>query len=232
MNETVDFLVWVWGVSPPIARGFLILLGGWVLALVIRALLRGALVLFRFDRFADRVGLGEFLRNGNVAYRPAKLVSVLIYRLVLLVAFLVASRALDIAAVNSITDSLVQSLPAVIAAIFITLIGLVIVSFLANVVETIVRNTSMTNVHAVVNTFRYIGYSVILLLASDQLGFGKSLLSSLLLIAFAATALGLAIAFGLGSVDIARRTVEDFLKGLSKHDPEGGEPKAPGGEAS
>ena len=198
MNEVIDFLVVTWKGSPPITHGLVILAVGWICALLLRAIVRGILVLFRFDRFADTVGLGEFLRNGNVAYRPAKLLSVFVYQFFILVTFLVASRALDIAAVNSITDSLVQALPAVIAAIFITVVGLAVVSFLCNVLETIVRNTSVTNVRAVVNTFRFIGYSLIILLDSDQLGFGKSLLSSLLLIAFAALALAVAIAVGFG----------------------------------
>jgi hypothetical protein len=216
MNEIRSIFVSAWLAAPPLARGIALLVAGWIAALLVRSIILGVLTLLRFDRFAETVGLGEFLRNGRIGFRPARLLSVLSYRLILLVTFLVASRALDLAAVNAITDSLLAALPAIAAAIFITVIGLVVVGFLGNVIETIARNTALTNVKAVVNTFRYIGYTVILLLASDQLGFGKSLLSSLLLIAFAATALGFAIAFGLGSVEIARKTMEGFLINLGK----------------
>lgn len=216
MSDIVNAIISVWDASPPAAHGGLILLGGWLAAFLVRAVVRGVLGLFRFDRFADKVGLGEFLKNGGIAYRPARLVGVLTYRLVLLVTFLAASRALDIGAVNRITDSLVQALPSVFAAIFVSAIGLVIVSFLVNVIETIARNTSLKNVSAVVNTFRYIGFAVIALLASDQLGFGKSLLSSLLLIAFAGFILALAIAFGVGSIDRARQTLEGLFSALNR----------------
>lgn len=212
MNTIPEVLVSSWQSLPPLVHGIFVLLAGWVLALVLRSVVHGLLALFRFDSLADRVGWGEFLRNGHVTHRPAKLLGLLVYHFTLLIAFLVASRALDLEAVNAITDSLVEALPAITAAVFITAIGLVLVGFLSNVIGTIARNTAITNVRAVVNTFRTIGYVVILLLASDQLGFGKSLLSSLLLIAFAAFAFGVALAFGLGSADSARRVVENFLR--------------------
>jgi hypothetical protein len=202
--------------SPPIARGFLILVVGMICAVLVRAFVRGVLALFRFDRFADKVGLGEFLIKGKVAYRPAKLVSVLAYWIVVVIVLLVSSRALDIAAVNRISDSLVESLPAVFAALLVTLVGFVIVAFLGNVIETIARNAAVADAHAVARIFRYIGFAVIFLLASDQLGFGKSLLSALLLIAFAAPALAFAIAFGLGSVDLAKQAMQDLLKNLGR----------------
>jgi len=216
MADFWDFVVGMWDASPSIVHGLLVLIAGWVVALAVRALVRGILMLFRFDSFADKVGLGEFLKNGRVQHRPSKLVAMFAYQLVLLGTFLIASRALDIAAVTSITDKLFDYLPSVAAAIFVAVIGWMVVSFLCNVIETIARNTALTNVRAVVATFRYIGFAVILLLASDQLGFGKSLLSQLLVIAFAALCLGLAIAFGFGSVDLARGAVQGFLKNLDK----------------
>jgi hypothetical protein len=152
--------------------------------------------------------------KGKVAYRPARLVSVLVYWALIVITLLIASRVLDITALNKISDSLVASLPSIIAAIFVTFIGIVIVAFLGNVTETIARNASVADAGAVARTFRIVGFAIIVLLASDQLGFGKGLLSSLLLIAFAALALAFAIAFGLGSVEIARGAMEDFLKNL------------------
>jgi hypothetical protein len=190
------------------------MLAGWLGAMVTRALVRGLLALFRFDRFADKIGLGTFLEKGKVAYRPAKLVSVLAYWLAMVIAFLMASRTLDIAAVNRISDGLVASLPGLFAGIFITIVGIVIVSFLGNVVETIARNAAVVDAPGVARISRYIGVAIIILLASDQLGLGKSLLSTFLIITFAAIALALAIAFGLGSVELAKGAMQGLVKNL------------------
>jgi hypothetical protein len=216
MQSIVAFAASVWDGSPQIARGFAVLVAGWLCAILARTFVRGVLVLFRFDRFADKIGLGEFLIKGKVAYRPSKLVAVLVYWIVVVAALLAASRVLDIAAVNKISDSLVESLPAIFAALLVTFVGLVIIAFLGNVIETIARNAAVSDARAVARVFRYIGYAISILLASDQLVFGKSLLSSLLLIAFAAPALAFAIAFGFGSVDLARDAMQDLLKNLGK----------------
>jgi hypothetical protein len=212
MEALFTFVAAAWDASPPIARGFFVLVAGWLCAILTRALLRGLLTLFRFDRFADRVGLGEFLKKGKVAYRPAKLLGVLAYWIVIVIVLLVASRVLDITAVNRISDGLVESLPSIFAAVFVILIGLVIVAFLGNVIETIARNAAVPDAGAVARIFRYVGFAIIVLLASDQLGFSKSLLGSILLIALAAPALAFAIAFGLGSVDFAREAMRSWLK--------------------
>lgn len=211
MQDIGTLVLNYWQTSPPLVHALILLILGWLGAWVLKILIHGILVLVRFDQLAEKVGLGEFLRNGHVNFRPSRLVSHFVFQVSMLITFLVASRALDIEAVNAITDSLTQALPAFTAALFILIIGLVVVRFLCNVVETIARNTEISNVRSIVTTFRVAGYVVILLLASDQLGFGKSLLSTLLLIAFAATALGFAIAFGLGSVETARRIVENWF---------------------
>jgi uncharacterized membrane protein SirB2 len=212
VSQIFDFVSSAWINSPLFIQVVAVLVGGWIVAILLRWLTQGILTLFRFDHLADRTGLGEFLRNGQVTMRPAKLLSVFVYWVVILITLLVASRVLNIAALNTITDRLVKALPNIVAAVFIVTVGLVIVSFLANVLKTIARNTSMTNVRTVVRVFRYIGYAIILLMASDQLGLGKGLLSELFVIAFGALALAFAIAFGLGSVEVARRIMENLFK--------------------
>lgn len=224
MQAFVDFVVSTWTGSPAIARGFMVMLAGWLGAVLTRALVRGLLALLRFDRFADKIGLGAFLVKGKVAYRPAKLASVLAYWLAMVIAFLMASRTLDIAAVNRISDNLVESLPAIFAGIFVTIVGIVIISFLGNVIETIARNAAVVDAASVARIFRYIGFAIIVLLASDQLGFGKGLLSTFLIIAFAGVTLALAIAFGLGSVELARTAMQNLLKNLGSRSKEGQDP--------
>ncbi|MBL8965465.1 MAG: hypothetical protein JNG85_00575 [Spirochaetaceae bacterium] len=216
MRDFFDFVAATWSGAPAMARGFAVLLAGWLGALLTKAIVRGLLALLRFDRFADKVGLGAFLEKGKVDYRPAKLVSVLSYWLAMVIVFVMASRTLDIAAVNRISDGIVDALPALFAGIFVTIIGLVIVTFLGNVIETIARNAAFGDARAVARIFRYIGFAAILILASDQLGLGKGLLSTFLVIGFAAISLAFAIAFGFGSVDLARETMQNLLKKLNE----------------
>lgn len=127
-----------------------------------------------------------------------------------------ASRTLDIAAVNRVSDGMVEALPALFAGVFVTIIGIVIVTFLGNVIETIARNAAIGDARAVARIFRYIGFAAIVILTSDQLGLGKGLLSTFLVIGFAAVSLAFAIAFGLGSVDLARELMQNLLKSLSE----------------
>lgn len=214
MTEAFDYLVEVWRAWPRLARGLIILGAGWLGAVVARAVVRGLLALLGFDKMADRIGLGEFLRKGNVAYRPAHLAGKIAYWIVFLGALLASSRAMDIGVVNQFADKLAASVPGLLAAALIVAVGLTLVSFIGNVVRTIARNAAAPNAELLVKAVRYLGGAAIALMAFDELGLGESLLSTLFVITFAATALGVALAFGIGSADLAKDAMKDLLNGL------------------
>ncbi|MDA8410540.1 MAG: hypothetical protein M0001_09135, partial [Treponema sp.] len=136
----------------------------------------------------------------------------------ILVALLATSRTLDISFVNTFSDNLVATLPSALAAIIVIIVGIMVVSFLANVVETIARNAGWTGARLVSRVVRYFGVTIVLLLAFDQLGLGKSIIGWLLVIAFSALSLGLALAFGLGGQTLAKEALETMVRNIRERD--------------
>lgn len=222
MNEYLELAESLWAGAPRALQAIAILAAGTFLAFLARKATHLFLRLARFDKFAERFGFAEFLRKGNAAYRPASLVGVVVFWIVMIATFLSVSRTLDIAAVNQLASSLGAAVPGVIAAAFIVFVGIVCVVFLGNVVETVSRNAAFRYGRLVASVVRYAGSLVLVLLVLDLVGLGQSLISFLVMIAFSAIALAFALAFGLGCKDLAREAMQEFFRNLREKEREKG----------
>lgn len=191
---------------------------GWVLALALRWAVTGLLTLVRFDKLADRVGFSAFLAAGQVSYTASRLAGIAVFWLTLLATLVTVSALLDPSLVASVSERLAQWAPALVAAVLVVVIGLLLVSFLANVVLTLARSASWSQARLVSRGVRVLGIVVVVAVASEQLGLNLSLVHSLVLIVAGGLVLGLALAFGLGGQDLARQALKRWMSSLSERD--------------
>ncbi|MDA8409664.1 MAG: hypothetical protein M0001_04645, partial [Treponema sp.] len=129
MNTLVDSLGNFWMNAHPTLRGATVLVVGLFAAWALKKVVEALLGLLKFDRIADKFGLGEFLRKGAVPYKATKLVGAIVGWIAILVALLATSRTLDISFVNTFSDNLVATLPSALAAIIVIIVGIMVVSF-------------------------------------------------------------------------------------------------------
>jgi hypothetical protein len=221
------------------AGGFLQSLPSWVRALMVLGVGSGSafllrlicwrlLPLIRFDVLCARIGLSEFLRKGGVSRPPSRLVGTFVWGVVLVVTFFQVSRQLDIGVVNAFSGEVAASIPRILAAFFIVLIGLVVVSFVGNFVLTVALNAARPHANLLARGVKIAGIVLVLSLALEQLNLSRSLLTSLFQILFAAAAFGAALAFGLGCKDIARDAMQRFLRNLREKERAGKGPDLEG----
>ena len=220
-------------------EAFLRSLPAWVRALGVLAVGGGAaylarflcwklLPLVRFDALCARIGISEFLRKGQVSRQPSRLVGTLAWGVGLLVTFFQVSRQLDLDVVSAYSREIEASVPHLIAALLIVVVGLVVVSFIGNFVMTVARNAAYPHAALVARAVKVTGIVLVLNLALEQLNLSRSLVTALFQIAFAAVALGLALAFGLGCKDLAREAMLRFLRNLREKERAGKGPDLEG----
>jgi hypothetical protein len=225
MSEIAEFLRQAWASLPSPIAALLTLVVGWLAAIALRFVLSRLLGLVRFDRLSERAGFAEFLRKGGVQYSPSKLVGSIAYWLLLLVTLFRASKAMDVRIAEALTERAIELFPSIIAAGFIAILGAVLVSFLANFVMTIARNAGIPNARLISRAIRLVGDLVVLTVALEQVGLGRTVLSSMFQLLFGALVFGLALAFGLGSKDLAREAMQRFIRNLQERGrgPKGGD---------
>lgn len=204
----------------PLSAAALLIFGCFA-ALLARVLASRLFKLIRFDSVSEKTGFSEFLRKGNVSYTPSSLIGRLIFWVVLLSTLFQVSRLLDISVMNAVYDRTLAWLPSFLAALFIVAIGAILVSFFANFAGTLAGNAALPNPRLLTRLIKYGGNLFVVVIALDEVGFGKSIVSSMFLLFFAALMFGTALAFGLGCKDIAKDALVKFLKTLRDQDQRG-----------
>lgn len=218
MNEIIETIGSIWGSLPAPLVAILTLLLGWLGAVTLRFLVTLLMGFVKFDRLSDKTGFTDFLRKGGVQYSPSKLLGSIAYWFVLMIALFQASKAMDVRIAAALTERAIELVPSILAALFIVILGAVFVSFLANFAMTIARNAGMPQARLISRAIKLIGDLIVITVALEQVGLGRTVLSSMFQLLFAAFVFGLALAFGLGSKDLAKEAMQHFIQALRERE--------------
>ena len=107
---------------PNVLAVLVIVVGGWIVAKVIQAVLVRLLKAVRADILAERIQLAEMLARGGIQRTFSQLVGVIAYWLVMLVVLVAALNALQLTATAELLQRFVGFLPAVVTSILILIL--------------------------------------------------------------------------------------------------------------
>jgi len=208
--------VMVWGYIPAIAGALLILVVGWLIAKLIEAVVVRVLKAVRLDEASDKAGISNVLAQGDIKLTLAEIIGAIIYWIVILVVLATTLNALKLPIAADIVSRLADYVPKILGAIFILVLG----SFLANFVATIVR-TSAGN--AGIGSAKILGkitQTIVIIFAVvaaiEQLGIAQALIVLAVNVVLISIGIGMALAFGLGCKDIAGKFMSDLINSMKK----------------
>ena len=193
---------------PALLGALIIVFAGYLLAKVFERLV---------DRLLRRIGLNSMLERGGVMQaversgahlNPARVISNLVFWLVMFAVILVAANALGLESLASVFGELVSYIPSVIAAIVIILVGIVLGQFVGGLI-----GASAGALHGGRALARVGSGGVILLavfMALQELGIATDIVTTAFAILFGAIALALALAFGLGNRELAGEITREW----------------------
>jgi hypothetical protein len=199
---------------PALLGALVIVFAGYLLAKVLERIV---------DRFLRRVGLNKMLERGGVMQaversgahlNPSRVISNLVFWLVMFAVILVAANALGLESLASVFGELVSYIPSVIAAIVIILVGIVLGQFVGGLI-----GASAGALHGGRALARVGSGGVILLavfMALQELGIATDIVTTAFAILFGAIALALALAFGLGNRDLAGEITREWYGAYKK----------------
>jgi hypothetical protein len=215
-NEIVSYVGDLFAALPPLAAALVTFIVGWVMAILAKFLIPRILTKLKFDVLSDKTGITGFLKKGNVGYSLSKLLGILAFWFLIILTLSNTIARLDLDAAQSISLWVRSALPRALTAGIVVIIGVVVVTFLANFFITIARNAAIHNPVLIGKVIKYVGYLIVATMALEQLGLGQTIVSTLFILLFASLALGFALAFGLGCKDMARKYMEDFIRNIQE----------------
>jgi small-conductance mechanosensitive channel len=195
---------------PPLAAALLLLLVGWLLALLGRAIVSGLLRRVGLDRLAERLGIEQALSQLGIETSISRILGRIVYWFILLIFILAATNRLGLVGVTEALRVFIGYLPSVVAAALILFLGVVLGRFLGNAVGTFAEQAGISGGRILGRATQFFVIALTVILAMEQLNLETRLLSTIAVIVIGAVALAMGLAFGLGSRGLAHSIMAGF----------------------
>lgn len=192
---------------------------GWLIAKLVRAGVRRLLAIAHFDQLAEKTGVEEFLKHGDMQITFSGIISEVTYWLVILIVLVTVTSSLGLTAVADLFNRVVLYLPHIVVAVLIIIFGTLLARFINRMVFAWLRNLGVEGALTISTVAEYGVQIFAVFVALEQLAIGTQLLTTAFAILFGAVCLALALAFGLGGRDWAARNIERWSKNKNETKP-------------
>ncbi len=212
-----DFFHVLMGLLPRLLAMLVIIAVGWFIALVLKVILRRVLALIKFNRLFQNSSLPRVLAKAALP-PPDELLSRLAFWVVGVAFVLLGLDALAIVALQDELSKFFVLVPQIFVALLVFFVGLLVANFFGRAALLAAVNANHPSPRLLSNAVQFLILILAVTMALDQVGVGHRVVLIAFSIAFGAIMLGLAIAFGLGGRDVARRILERRFPEKSKEE--------------
>ncbi|HEY7353002.1 MAG TPA: hypothetical protein VH596_09585 [Terriglobales bacterium] len=184
----------------------LVVVGG-IIAFVLSAIVRSILRLARFDKLSEHTGAAHLLRRTALP-SPTEMLARFVFWVAWIGFILVAVSVLPVPWLWPHISDFFVFLPRLIAAVFIVFFGLLGATFFSRAALLGGVNADVPSPRLISQTLRVMIIFFVISLAFEFVGVGSRTVLIAFSLTFGALMLGLAIAFGLGGKELAKKYLE------------------------
>ena len=197
---------------PSLVGALVILFLGWLLAKILKAALIKLLVAMRFEKFGERSGLSKFLSRGDIKHSLADILGTVFFWIIFLFFIYIAADVLKLSLISDLINRIISFIPNLIAAVLIIIIGVLLSSFFKGMVKVAATSYDLAHRELLGKIVQYLIIFFAVAMSLEELGVATHILVNSVLIIIGAMAFGFALAFGLGSKDVAGKIVNKMLE--------------------
>lgn len=203
-----DFWAGLVGFIPNLLAMLIIICGGFFIAWVAKAVLNKAFSALSFDGWCDRAGLTAMIRKANVWSRPSDILVKAVYWFLAIMFVMIGLTALRLQAIDSLTMQFFMYLPRAFSALLILIIGYIVTGFVSRAVLIAAVTSGYHYAKLLAEAVRMLLIVLILAMAFEQLQVAPGIVVAAFSIIFGGIVIALAIAFGVGGIEAARKIIE------------------------
>ena len=216
IEPVTQMLTRIMAYLPVLLGALVILIIGWIVAKAIRRLVDWLLKTIRFDTLADKAGISEILKKGDLKITAGELVSSIVYWLIIIMVLVMTVDALGLPKSSDMLESLFTYVPKVIAALLVLIVAMFLASFVSGIVRTAAGNANLPKPEVLAGISRWAIIIFAVTISLEQLGIAPLLVTATFNIILGGIVLALALAFGLGGKDAAAKYLEELKKKRSE----------------
>lgn len=208
LTQTLNnFSEMVMALLPRLLAMLIIILIGWVIALLLKIIVRRVLIFLRFNTLSENIGAAQILLKADLP-PPVETVSRLVFWVVWIGFMLLGISALGVAGLQEQIARFFLFVPQIFIAVLILFVGLLMANFFSRAALLAMVNANVPSARLLSSAVRVFILILTVTMALEEIGVAKSVVVTSFSITFGAVMLALAIAFGLGGKEVARRILE------------------------
>lgn len=192
---------------PRILSMLVVIVAGFLIALVLKVIVRRIFGIASFRKYCDSAGLTRMMRKAALP-PPVEFLGQIVFWVVWIVFIVLGVDALGIGALREQISRFFLFLPQIFVAMVVLFIGLLIANFFSRATLLAAANANYPSARLLASLVRLLIIIFFVTMAMEQIGLGRRVVLIAFSIAFGAVMMGTAIAFGLGGRDVARRFLE------------------------
>jgi len=212
VEPVTQMLTRIMAYLPVLLGALIILIVGWIVAKSIKRIVDWLLKAVRFDTLADKAGISEILRKGDLKISAREVVSSIVYWLIIIMVLVMTVDALGLPKASDVLSSLFAYVPKVIAALLVLVVAMFLASFVSGIVRTAAGNANLPKPEIFAGISRWAIIIFAVTISLEQLGIAPLLVTGTFNIILGGVCLALALAFGLGGKDAAAKYLEELRK--------------------
>jgi len=203
---------------PRLLAMLIIVVVGWVVAWLAKAILPRILNLVRFNSLFVKAGVTQVLNKAALP-TPSEMLARLIFWVLWITFILFGLEALQIPALQEEISGLFRVLPQIFVALVILFVGGLIANFVARAALLAAVNANSPSPRLISTVVRFVIIALAVTMALERVGLGRGVVLIAFSTFFGSIMLGLALAFGLGGRDLAKQLLERrFLEEKKEED--------------
>jgi hypothetical protein len=192
---------------PRMVTTLAIIMVGWLIAMLLKTLVRALLGWVRINVAAERFGVAGLLRTADLPPADA-LIGAIVFWLVWLGFLLSGIDVLGFESLQGLLESFWAFVPRLLLAVVILIIGFVIANFAWRATLLAAVNARIPSPRLLSGAVRWLILILAGAMALEQIAVARTVVLTAFAIAFGALSLAVAIAFGIGGRGIAKRILE------------------------
>jgi hypothetical protein len=185
----------------------IVIAAGFVIAYLLKLILRAVLRLSRFEKLSENAGTASMLNKAALP-SSSELLSGFVFWIAWIGFILLGTNELGILGLQDEIARLFLYLPRLLMAMLIIFFGFVVASFFSRAALLAAVNSGAPSPRLISGSVRLLIVALAVAMAFEQLGLAEQTIIAAFCILFGAIMFGLAIAFGLAGQDLARRALE------------------------
>lgn len=211
-----QILVGVIAYIPNILGALVLFLLGLIVADWLKTLTTKIIDVTKLGNLFSNPAFKEFTKNAQISQKIEVIVGEIVRWFVIALFFMASVNILGLNSVSLFINNIISSVPTILAAIIILIVGVVISGFLEKMVKGSLGSADPSMSRLVGKVVSYATMTFFILAAVSQLGIAKFFIETAFtgFVAFLALAFGIGI--GLGSKDLIKKLLEGWYEKLQK----------------